>query len=90
MTLAYQNGTVKCVLSDNGEAKFGAYVGSTDSGGFHRLPLLVENGEQNHQMYTRQFTEAVDYLVGRTDVPPISLQRGSEMVRLCCLGFDMQ
>lgn len=90
LTLAYQNGTVRCVLSDNGEARFGAYVGDTDSGGFHRLPLLVENGDQNHQMYMRQFTEAVDYLVGRTDVPPVSLQWGSEMVRLCCLGLDMQ
>ena len=87
MTLAYQNGIVRCVLGDNGETQMGAYVGDTDSGGFHRLPLLVENGEMNHLMYTRQFTEAADYLMGKTDVPPVPLAWGAEMVRLCCLGF---
>ena len=88
ITLAFQNGIVKCNLSNNGDTGFGTFVGNTDSGGFHAIEQIMENGEMNHWMYTREFTEAVDYLTGRRPDAPIPLAWGSEMVRLCCLGFE--
>jgi hypothetical protein len=58
------------------------------TGIFEKIPLLGENGEGYHFAYVREMHAAVDYLSGKTDAPPVPLEWGAEMVRLCCLGFQ--
>lgn len=85
--LYYQNKTMLLRLVSSGAGERGVYVGDTASGTLSSVPLCCEDGEGAHEMYVRQMQAAVEYLDGRTDVPPVSMQWAAEMVRLCCLGF---
>ena len=65
----------------------GVYVGNTASGVLEKIPPVCIDGEGNHEMYCREMREAVDYLTGKADAAPVSLEWAAEMVRLCELGF---
>ena len=88
LTLTFAGGTVRCVLCSNGETSFGTYVGSNGSQGFRAVPQIAENGPANHLMYVREFLDATAYLSGAVQTPPVSMDYASELVRLCCVGFE--
>jgi predicted dehydrogenase len=84
--LVFLNGVVRCVLMDNGQATAGVYVGNTEKP-FARIPDICEDGPGNHEMYVREMKDALDYLKGNREAPPITLEWAAEMVRLCNLGL---
>ena len=87
LTLTFTNKTLRIMLAGCGPLERGVYAGDTASGAFTLVPLSCEDGEGGHEMYVREMKEASAYISGKTDVPPVSMEWASEMVRLCCLGF---
>ncbi len=87
LSLVYQNAMIKCVLTTDGVQASGTYLGDTASGKFTALPQVCDNGSDGLAMYERELREAVDYVTGRRDEAPVSLDWAAEMVRLCRLGF---
>ena len=85
--LTFVNGLVHCRLSDSITGNKGVYVNSAETGGWQEIPPCCIDGEGRHEMYCREMREALDYLTGKTESPPISLEWAAEMVRLCELGF---
>jgi predicted dehydrogenase len=84
--LVFLNGVVRCVLMDNGQSSAGVYVGNTEKP-FAQIPDIFEDGPGNHEMYVREMKDAMDYLKGNRETPPITLEWAAEMVRLCNLGL---
>lgn len=83
MRLVFERGILHCVLRDNGLVNAGLYAGDTQTKRFAAQPLsLPMDG-----YCQRQFAAAIDYLMGRTDEPPVSLAWAAEMVRLVTEGF---
>ena len=65
LTLAFQNAVMRCVVMSSATEEKGVYVNGS------AIPLIVD--DDNNAMYNREMREAVDYLTGKTDTPPISL-----------------
>ena len=86
--LTFANGLVHCRVMDSPPMEKGVYVGNTASGVLEKIPPVCIDGEGNHEMYCREMREAVDYLTGKADAAPVSLEWAAEMVRLCELGFE--
>ena len=86
--LTFANGLVRCQVMDSLPMEKGVYVGNTESGCLQKIPSVCIDGEGNHEMYRREMREALDYVSGKTEEPPISLEWAAEMVRLCELGFQ--
>ena len=87
VTLSFANGVVRCLIMDNPPLEKGVYVGNTETGCLQKIPQTCIDGEGNCEMYRRQMREAMDYLTGKTEEAPVSLEWAAEMVRLCELGF---
>ena len=85
--LTFENGLVHCRIMDSPPMEKGVYVGNTARGVLEKIPPVCVDGEANHEMYRREMREAVDYIGGKTDIAPVSLEWAAEMVRLCELGF---
>ncbi len=85
--LVFVEGVVRCILTSNGQAEPGVYVCVDKASAFQKIDFVCENGDGGHLMYVREMTEALDYLPGRRDTAPITLEWAAEMVRLCNLGF---
>ena len=83
--LCFENGTIRCVLGGGGLAPEGLFAGSAKTGRYEAVGDLPEQTAQ--AMYVRQFREAVDYFLGKTDVPPVSMEWGADMVRLVRTGI---
>lgn len=90
IVLTFANGVVRCMVMDSPPLEKGVYVGNTESGVFQKIPDVCADGEGNHRMYCREMAEALDYLTGKTETAPISLEWAAEMVRLCELGFQKE
>jgi len=88
ITLTFAGGVVRCQVMDNAPLEKGVYVGNTETGCLQKIPSCCIDGEGNHEMYCREMREALDYLTGKTDTPPVSLEWAAEMVRLCEMGFQ--
>lgn len=83
--LAFENGVLECSLVENGFHPYGLFFGNTETGRFAAQGPLLPNDA--HDMYVRQFRAAADYILGRTDEPPVPLSWAAEMVRLAVSGF---
>lgn len=88
IVLIYQNGIVRAILTSNGIEEEGVYAGSNETGVYQKVPYEKDGPDYQPAMYGREFREAVDYLIGKTDTAPVPLEWGTEMVRLCNLGFE--
>ena len=86
--LTFANGLVRCRIMDSPPLEKGVYVGNTASGLLQKIPSVCIDGEGNHEMYCREMRAALDYLTGKTNEAPISLEWAAELVRLCELGFE--
>ena len=86
--LTFVNGIVHCQVMDSLGGKQGVYAGNAETGYMELVPPCCIDGVGNHETYCRQMREALDYLTGKTDEAPISLEWAAEMVRLCCMGFE--
>ena len=86
--LYYQKKTILARLAGSGAGDRGVFAGDTASGIFEPVPLCCEDGDGGHEMYVREMRAAAEYLEGRCEEPPVSMEWGAEMVRLCCLGFE--
>ena len=85
--LTFVNGLVHCRLTDSITGCPGVYVDNAQTGGWQEIPLCCADGDGRHEMYCREMREALDYLTGKTQEAPISLEWAAELVRLCELGF---
>ena len=88
ITMTFANGVVRCLVMDNPPLEKGVYVGNTQTGCLERIPSICIDGDGNHEMYRREMGEALDFLTGKTEAAPISLEWAAELVRLCELGFE--
>lgn len=88
ITLTFANGAVRCLLTDNPPLEKGVYVGSTETKVLQPVPTCCVDGDANHEMYRREMREALDYLTGKTEEAPVSLEWAAELVRLCRMGFE--
>lgn len=88
IVLTFANGVVRCQVMDSALLEKGVYVGNTQTGCLEKVLPTCTDGEGNLQMYCREMREALDYLTGKTQEPPVSLEWAAEMVRLCELGFQ--
>ena len=86
--LTFANGIVHCRVMDSPPMEKGVYVGNTADGCLRKIPDVCEDGQDNHEMYCREMAAALDYLTGRTDEAPVTLEWAAEMVRLCESGFE--
>lgn len=87
IVLTFANGVVRCLVMDSPPLEKGVYVGNTETGCLQKIAPTCVDGDGNHEMYCREMREALDYLTGKTDEAPISLEWAAEMVRLCQMGF---
>lgn len=85
--LTFANGVVHCRVMESPPMEKGVYVGNTETGCLQKIPSVCIDGEDNHEMYCREMRDALDYLTGKKEEAPVSLQWAAEMVRLCELGF---
>ena len=85
--LTFVNGLVHCRLTDSITGCPGVYVDNAQTGSWQEIPLCCADGDGRHEMYCREMREALDYLTGKTQEAPISLEWAAELVRLCELGF---
>lgn len=86
--LTFTNGIVHCRLRDSMTNTQGVYVGNAETDCWQEVPSCCVDRDGRHEMYCREMREALDYLTGKTDEAPISLEWAAEMVRLCELGFQ--
>ena len=87
MFFYFQNATVVARLSGDGTAKRGVFATDKETGAFTEVPLCCADGEGAHDMYVREMKEACSFLYGERKDAPVPLSWGTEMVRLCELGF---
>jgi predicted dehydrogenase len=75
--LTFTKGLLRCSLQDNGIDTCGLWIGNNDH---HFEPVSV--ALTNDKMYYRQFRDFIDYLEGRTEQSPVSVDYAANMVRL--------
>lgn len=88
--LCFQHATMQLILAGGGLLLPGVYLGTNETPIFDTIPMLLSDGAAGEEMYQREMQEAMAYLIGKTETPPITMEWATEMVRLCCEGFSGQ